>query len=179
MNHELIELFNKLFKFEINQEVRHRGDSKSGYAADMGLLVLERDLHEHKDDDGNTSFSRQYICRMIRFSGSGDLARFKESELMSIDEFNERAVEQEEFRNEARERMHRSKKAIYNSFGVKNGTSVYLVKDGQADSSNIYCVSGFKSDSEGIVLKLTWESGAGDPLKDIEIKSKNDIQPII
>lgn len=177
--HELTDLFNDLFKFELNQEVRHKGDSKNGYSADMGLLVLERELHEYKDDYNNTSFTNQYICRMIRFSGSGDLARFKESELMTMAEFEQRAVEQEQFRNEARERMHLSKKAIYNSFGVKNGSSVYLIKDGKTDTTNVYTVSGFSASSEGTFLKLTWESGTGDPLKDEQVQSKNDIQPVI
>lgn len=81
--------FNTIFKYKINDEVMHRGDTKS-YTADMGLLVLNRVLIESEDDESNKIYERFYHCRMIRFSGSGDIAKFSEKELMSIGEYEEK-----------------------------------------------------------------------------------------
>jgi hypothetical protein len=121
----------------------------------MGLLVLRRTLEENADDDGNTHFTRNYICRMIRFSGSGDLAQFKESELMDMNEYTKRGVELEREREEMRNEMYATEQEIYTSFGVKRGTQVYI-KDhtGEFDKENIYKVSGYSTSKEETLLSF-------------------------
>src|SRR5271163_1276646 len=156
------QIFNGQFKFKLNQEVRHKGDSKNGMSSDMGLLVIERTLQEDQDDDGNVHYNRNYICRMIRFSGSGDLGRFKESELLNMTEFNEKSLKQETEREEMRADMYALQKEIFTSFAVKRNTRIYLKNaDGTVDKTNVYVVTGFSRSDEGTFLSIRMEAGEG------------------
>ncbi len=175
-NTEAKQLFNQQFKFALNLEVRHKGDNKHGMSSDMGLLVLRRVLDENSDDDGNVHFTRNYICRMIRFSGSGDLAQFKESELMTIEEYNKRAVEEEQQREDMRNDMHTTKQEVFNSFGVQRGTEVYLKKGDVLDKGNIYKVTGFFRSKEETVLLLRKEAGEGKTLDEVRVKCKAEFE---
>lgn len=172
------QLFNEQFKFALNLEVRHKGDNKHGMSSDMGLLVLRRVLEENSDDDGNVHFTRNYICRMIRFSGSGDLAQFKESELMTIEEYNRRAVEEEQQREDMRNDMYATKQEVFNSFGVKRGTEVYLKNGDTVDKENIYKVTGFSMNKEETILILRKEAGEGKTLDEVRVKSKSEFELI-
>lgn len=172
------ELFNEQFKFKINQEVRHKGDNKNGGHSDMGLLVLKRLLEEECDDDGNSHFVRNYVCRMIRFSGSGDLARFKESELMTITDYNIRAIEDEREREEMRNQMYNTEKEVFDSFGVKRGTEVHLANGNNVDKENIYKVSGFSTDKYETLLHLRKVIGEGKTVDMVKVKSKSEFQVI-
>lgn len=172
----LKEIFAQQFKFNLNQEVRHKGDNKHGMHSDMGLLVLRRTLEEHSDDDGNTHFTRNYICRMIRFSGSGDLAQFKESELLSIEDYNKKVVKEQAEREEMQHHMYQIKKEIYKSFGVEKDTEVYLIKNGGVDISKTYRVSGYQQDQQGTVLHLREVGGEGSTSKTINVKSKEEFE---
>lgn len=172
------ELFNEQFKFKLNQEVRHKGDNKNGNSSDMGLLILQRHLEEECDDDGNSHFVRNYVCRMIRFSGSGDLAKFKESELMTITDYNIRAIKDEQEREEMRNEMYNSQKEIFDSFGVKRGTEVYLKNGDNVDKENIYKVSGYSTDKNETLLHLRKALGEGKTVDMIKVKSKSEFEVI-
>lgn len=171
-----IDLFNKQFKFSINQELRHKGDSKGSFQSDMGLLVLERHLIEECDDDGNVQFTRNYVCRMIRFSGSGDIARFKESELMSIYDFNKKVVQEEQEREDMRNEAYAVKQEVFKSFGVNRGTEVYLKNGDVVDTASIYKVTGFSRSNDETLLILRKEAGEGRTADEVRVKSKGDFQ---
>lgn len=173
---EITQLFNSKFKFRLNQEVRHRGDSKHGFSNDMGLLILRRQLEEASDDDGNVHYTRNYVCRMIKFSGSGDMALFRENELMSIQEYNQKAVEDEVERDEMRREMHAVKDEIFKSFGVARGMEVYLKKGGEVDKTIVYKVSGFERDEKGTRLSLRREAGEGHPIDRVFVASKDEFE---
>jgi len=125
-NQNLTEFFDGKFKFQINQSLRHKGDSKESYSADMGLLVLERHIIESEDDDGNRLYERAYVCRTIQFSGSGQLMRFSEKELMTVEEHEiEREnvkAQSQKMRNEVRQMQ----KEVYEAFGISEESVIYL-----------------------------------------------------
>lgn len=186
-NKEVAKLFADSFKFAINQDVRHKGDNKHGHSNDLGLLVLKRQIEETEDDNGNVYYKRQYVCRMIRFSGSGDLALFKEAELMSVSEYNERVIKEEEEREEMRNNAHFTNKAIFGFFGVHRDTHVYLKSpDGTVDKTEEYRVTGFSSTKEGdmsesigkYVLILRCDRPRGETLmssgKEARVSSKDE-----
>jgi hypothetical protein len=173
-NTKAIELFNEQFKFKLTESVRHKGDSKNHMSADMGLLITSRRLEEQADDDGNVNFTRIYICRMIRFGGSGDMAAFKESELMTIDEYNKLSVEEEQRREEMRNQMYATTKEIFDSFGVKRGSSVYLKNGDIIDKSLIFKVTGYSQNSKETLLHLRIEAGEGRTINEVKVKSKSE-----
>jgi|JI10StandDraft_1071094.scaffolds.fasta_scaffold21316_13 hypothetical protein len=168
------DLFNTQFKFSLNEEVRHKGDNKHGMSSDMGLLILRRILEENSDDDNNVHFTRNYICRMIRFSGSGDLAQFKESELLTVKEYNERAVKDEQEREYMRNDIYNVTKEIFDSFGVKRSTEIYLKNGEIIDKENVYKVTGFKQDGDGTMLIARMVAGEGKTTDEVRIKSKSE-----
>lgn len=184
------QLFNEQFKFNINQEVRHRGDSKKDFLTnDLGLLILQRVLIETADDDGNVHYTRQYICRMIRFSGSGDIAQFKESELMSIQEFTEKSIKDEQEREDMRNTANELKDEIFCSFGVVRNTSVRLTELTKPDPSSQdqqpklkdsreYKVKGFVRSQEGTFLVLRTVAGEGIPSDEKLVRSKHEFEII-
>jgi hypothetical protein len=178
-NTELQKIFDTQFQFPINQEVRHRGDNKSGMSSDMGLFILRRTLEENSDDYGNIHYTKNYICRMIRFSGSGDLAQFKESELMSIEDFNKRAVQEEQQREDMRNDMYTETQNIFKSFGVRRSTEVYLKNGDSVDKSNIYKVSGFSTNKECTLLHLRRALGEGKTADEVRVKSKNEFELVV
>lgn len=168
------ELFNELFTFDVNEEVRHKGDTKGGLA-DMGLLVLSRQLIETTDDDGNKLYEKIYVCRMVRFSGSGDINRFREKELMTIDEYNRKAAEEENERNWRREEVRQIEREIFDAFGIDRQSEIYLMKDGQPDKSAVYKPSGFsRSKDEGTKLILRKVAGLEFGDEKAEITSKDE-----
>lgn len=117
-------VFDSLFKFAVNQELRHKGDTKE-YSNDMGLLVLHRIISESVDDDGNRQFSRFYHCRMIRFSGSGEIAQFSEKELISIPEYLALQIERKQESEDMRENAQQIQSDVYKAFGVTKASRVY------------------------------------------------------
>ena len=176
---EAKQLFNDHFKFSLGEEARHKGDGKNGYNSDMGLLIIQRKLLETQDDDGGSHFTREYVCRMIRFGGSGDLALFRETELLSMTEYNKKVVEQEEERQDMRNHQQEVKKAIFSSFGVERGTEVHLKKEGVVDTTKIYKVSGFEtSEKEGTKLRLRIEAGEGRGAEAVDVVSKDEFEVI-
>lgn len=172
------ELFDSQFKFKINDDVRHKGDSKGdSFSSDLGLLVLSRTLEEAADDDGNCHYLRIYVCRMIKFSGSGDLARFKESELMTMEEYNRKKIYDEQQREDMRNQMYASKKAIFASFGVQKGTEVYLKINEIVDKTKVYAVSGYSTGKDdGTYLILRMEAGEGKTCNEVRVKSKDEFE---
>ena len=174
------ELFNEQFKFNLNQEVRHKGDNKNAMSSDMGLLVLRRSLEENSDDDGNVHYTRNYICRMIRFSGSGDLAQFKESELLTMEEYNKMTIKAEQEREDMRNEMYATKQEIFKSFGVNRGTEVYIKRiEGEkavVDKSSIYKVTGFSRSKDETLLHLRKEAGEGRTMDEVRVKSKDEFE---
>jgi len=156
MSKEIIQaLFNDKFKFKINEEVRHRGDTK-GYSADMGLLVLKRILLESQDTEENFIYERHYHCRMIRFSGSGDIATFIEKELMSIQEYTEKKVQDEFETNQHRNEAKRVEAEVLELFDVTKEEYLYLKDEaGNVDKSKKYRMTGFSIDETGVKMSLT------------------------
>lgn len=174
------ELFDSQFKFMINQEVRHKGDTKNGHSSDMGLLVLSRFLAEDVDDDGNTHFHKHYQCRMIRFSGSGDTQNFIEKELLSMKEYNEKMIDQEDERNWMRQQMKDTGESIFALFGVKRYTEVYLKKDGVVDKTATYKVTGWSSGGNDVPkIKVTRELSIGKESESIGITSKEEFEVVV
>jgi hypothetical protein len=175
------QLFNDWFKFELNQEVRHKGDNKQNYSSDLGLLVLSRVLEEQKSDDGIVHFDKVYHCRMIRFSGSGDIARFKESELLSMDEYTSKKVLEDRKFEEARMHVNEFSEEVWASFGVQRGTKVHLVFEGKTDTSKVFKVSGYKSSQEGTLLTVREVGGIGSTNKEFELRNRHEfvLVPIV
>jgi len=172
---EIKEIFDQSFKFKVNDSVRHKGDNKNGLHSDMGLLILKRIMEESKDDDDGVHFNRIYHCRMIRYSNSGDIQAFKESELLSISEYNDVVLREEEDRERKRAIMYETKNEIFKSFGVERGSEVLLIKDGEVDESIIYKVTGYKADKNGTELHLRIEAGEGRSIIDeIHVMSKSE-----
>lgn len=155
MKENIQSMFNETFKFSINDEVRHKGDTK-GYTADMGLLVLKRVLIESQDDDGGFNYERFYHCRMIRFSGSGDMAQFSEKELMSIKEYTEKKVKDEFEMNQHRDESKRVEKEVMELFNITKEDYVHLKDEsGNTDTTKKYRMTGFSIDQHGTKLSLT------------------------
>ena len=173
------QLFDELFKYQGNQELRHKGDTK-GSIADMGLFVLSRYLVETTDDDGKKLYERSYMCRMVKFSGSGETAHFREKELMTVDEYNQRSTEEETKRNRRREEARQIQDEIYKAFGVDERTELYLKKDGKVDKSVIYKVSGFiRSKKDGTELHLRKVAGMKFGDERTEVKSKDEFEIVM
>jgi len=154
-NQNLTEFFDGKFKFQINQSLRHKGDSKESYSADMGLLVLERHIIESEDDDGNRLYERAYVCRTIQFSGSGQLMRFSEKELMTVEEHEiEREnvkAQSQKMRNEVRQMQ----KEVYEAFGISEESVIYLNdSEGNALTDKKFRVSGFSNGDGEISISL-------------------------
>lgn len=167
------ELFDSKFKFKINQELRHKGDSKHSFSADMGLLVLERHIEEVQDDDGNRIFRRCYICRLIRFSGSGDLARFAEQELIDLEEHNKKSAERESMMEETRRSFKLLKDKVFKNLGIKRGAKIYLKKDGKLDKTSVYTVDGCSS--KGDIFKVNVSNDEG---KQTSVSALGDFEVI-
>jgi hypothetical protein len=94
---------------------------------------------------------------MIRFSGSGDIGRFSERELQSIEEYKDKKLKSEleniEMRNEARQ----VEKEIMELFEINKEDYVYLIKNGEVDRSKKFRMCGFKT-IDGIIELLLTES---------------------
>lgn len=147
---ELIEkVFNENFKYEVNQQLRHRGDTK-GYSADMGLLVLHRLMYESCDDDGNKTYARYYVCRLVKFSGSGETAQFQEKELMTIEDYQRQSLEDEADRNRMRNEVRQTQQEIYSAFGISEEDYLRLNdENGKLIEDKKFRLSGF-SLAEGV-----------------------------
>ncbi len=169
-NHKSKLLFDEMFKYKNNQELRHRGDSKS-YSADMGLLVLHRLIHESVDDDGKKQYERSYVCRLVKFSGSGEVAQFREKELITIQEYERNSLEREADRNRMRNEVRQTQREIYDAFGVKE-EDYFRLKDtnGNIIDDKKYRVTGF-SMSEG-TAKITIRESLTSLDKKVEAETK-------
>lgn len=183
MSKELSAMFSETFKFSINEEVRHRGDTKA-YTADMGLLVLQRVITQSEDDSENNTYERFYHCRMIRFSGSGDIARFSEKELMSIKEYEEKKMKDDFERDSMRQDAKRVEKEVMELFGVTKEDYLYL-KDvsGQIDKSKKFRMTGFGIEEKTVKLFLTeslMTASKNDSVKreHKEVKSKDEFEKV-
>jgi len=149
------ELFDEQFKYQINQDLRHRGDKK-GYAADMGLLVLHRLMYESTDDDGNKLYERAYICRLVKFSGSGETAQFREKELITTEEYERQSLQQEIDRNAMRNDARATQKEVYAAFGVSDGDFLRLKdSEGKIIEDKKYRVTGFSMIGDVVKLGVT------------------------
>lgn len=111
-------LFDQSFKFKNNESVRHKGDTKGNYSStDLGLLIVNRFLVEDIDDEGNPTYERSYHCRIIQFSQSGNIQHFKERELMSLEEYRENQLKEEQERHDMRERGNKLHQEVFKPSG--------------------------------------------------------------
>jgi hypothetical protein len=173
----LKQIFDELFKYKNTESLRHRGDNKNSYSTDMGLLVLHRSIIEDVDDEGNQTFERVYHCRVVRFSGSGEIMSFKERELMSMAEYHEAQLNEEKSRNEMRQEMKRTEAEIFNAYGVNKECVVTLKND---EPGVEYHVTGFRGGGEANTYELSLRSIGGLELdrKNIYIKSPDEIESV-
>jgi len=181
------DLFDQLFKFKTGQDVRHKGDSKS-HSADLGLLILHRLIYESVDDNGDHKYERYYVCRMIRFSGSGETAQFRETELLSIQEYEMEVLHREDDRNHMRAEMRSAQNEIHALFKVTSGTLLYLKNElGEVDKLKKYRVSGWsKGDGrptisvtevlESLDQKVSSESIKLDDPSKFELVNKEEVR---
>lgn len=86
-------VFKNFFRYEIGDDVYSLSDTKSVLGRDMGLVILNRMIDEGKDISGNLVYEACYVCRMAASSGSGQLIKFREDELISPDGFEIRETE--------------------------------------------------------------------------------------
>jgi hypothetical protein len=176
-----MELFDSTFKYQVGQQLRHRGDTKD-YSTDMGLLVLSRIMIESKDDDNSVTYRREYHCRVVRFSGSGDVMAFKEHELMTIEEYTTQNVKDEADRNRMRNEVKQVEKEVFEVFGVTPESKLFL-KDasGNVDKSAVYRPTGFefKEGTPGLHLTEVLTSlGKKVDHKRVTVHSKDQFEVI-
>jgi hypothetical protein len=122
------DVFQSVFRFGIDAQVRHKADTKDkhGISADMGMLVIKRFIVEAMTGDGDITYEKMYQCRLIKYSGSGDVVTFNEHELMSIQEWMEESVKQENEFKEIREIQRDVEKLVYGKFNVQKGEEFKL-----------------------------------------------------
>ena len=145
---DLVEIFDQQFKFQVGQTLRHKGDKKEYGANDVGVfvlaLVMQQELH-----DNSLIFERSYHCRIIAFSGSGQIFNFKEHELQTIQEWQQSAVNQEVERNMLRSDCTQLEGDILNQFGLSKQDRFYLKNsDGEVDNTKEFRMNGFRSNKE-------------------------------
>jgi len=175
------EFFDSQFRYKIEQEVRHKADTKSEFSADMGLLVLHRYIVEEKERDGSSSFKYRYLCRMIKFSGSGGTGEFTEGELMSVDEYEQARIERQERHHNMRERMKELQKEIYDSFEVEKGAMYYLREEGRREFNKTkkYKLVGWTKEKNSVCVKFremfTFDT-LGEDMKEIEVSDPKRIK---
>lgn len=136
-------LFDSLFKFKVHDSIRHKGDNKD-YTSDMGLLVLHRELIEEVSDNDVHDYVRYYLCRVVKFSGSGDIMRFREKELMSTAEYNQKKIADEAERNAMRQEIDRIQTEVFKAFGVDRKQIIKL----KAEPDKEFWVTGFQTNAE-------------------------------
>jgi hypothetical protein len=149
-----MEIFNLQFKFKINDSVRHRGDNHKR-DSDMGLLVLERHLIESLDAEDKVTYERSYVCRMIRWSGSGDLARFNERELISVADHDAQKIKEDVEHDSMRRSAKMVEREIMEYFGISKEDYLYEIVNGVPDDTKKFRMSGFSQDESGIKLFVT------------------------
>ncbi len=176
---KLYEELSKKFKFGLSEQVYHKADTKGGIA-DLGLLVKGRMLLEECDAEKHPVYHRKYICRMVKFSGSGEVAWFDEHELVSRDEHSLLQERLEEERREVRRMVQETQEDFYQSFGLSKNSKVYLVIDGKVDKTFIYKASGWRNKrGETPVLTLKPIAKAGLPTpKDVEVTDTSQFSVI-
>lgn len=186
---QLTQLFNDKFKFQLSQQLRHKGDSKGRhFDADCGLLVLARVVEESiQSGTLEPIYELTYHCRSIQFSGSNQIHKFYEHELMSMEEFNEQRIRDENWREEMKADMRRAEKEIMELFEVTKDDYLYLKKDGVVDKSKKYRVTGwgtggFQHDGPHLQLTESILTANKDPESDKiqrerpTVKSKDDFE---
>lgn len=150
------QIFDEQFKYKQNQELRHKADNKGERfsSSDLGLLVVARYLKEELDADGKPTYERLYLCRMVKFSGSGDQAFFNERELLDMHEYNKFIIHQERERQQMRDDVGQTTKEVFEAFGVQRNTEVHLIINKVVDKSVTYKVTGFKGEGGKYELSL-------------------------
>lgn len=170
-----MEVFNKTFKYSIGDQLRHKGDTKS-YVADLGLLVIARCIIEVKEEENSVTYKREYHCRLVRHSGSGDIASFKEHELITIEEYNKQLAEDEQERELMRNELHQTQREIYERFGINKNSHVHLTKDGESPNKKKYRACGFTcKHGEKPVLKLTSVIDDSNERGSVEVTDPSEI----
>ncbi|MDB5240914.1 MAG: hypothetical protein JWP57_1539 [Spirosoma sp.] len=169
-NQSIESVFDTLFKFSVGQELRHKGDSKDRIA-DMGLLVLKRVMFENQDDDGNRGFERAYHCRLVKYSGSGEIGQFSERELLTVDEYDQEVADREQKQTERREKMRVLQEDIYKAFGVTKHSRITL----KSDPETQYRVSGWGTGKDGSRLHLTEVYGLEEGTKKADVTHPDQI----
>jgi hypothetical protein len=162
------ELFEKSFKFKINDVLRHKAD-KNEHSVDAGLLVLSRTISEEKDD----VFELYYECRIINYSGAGQIFRFHERELLTVEEYTLLKLNERTTLDNMHKRMKEGFKDIYDYFGVEEKGSVTL-KDKEGQYKIIGC--GSDHSQRKVFLKLRKvDNGNFFDKEEVELTDKDQI----
>lgn len=160
LKQQLQNAFTSAFKYDLNQELRHRGDGGK-HSADMGVWVHSRCIVQEMADT-EVVFKRLYQCRLIKFSGSGEMATFNENELMTVTEWNEKHMEEENEREAMRQEMNQITKMIFKEFNVERFEEIRIAGEGD----KIFKVSGFKGEKGKYQLIVREQSGLLIPDKE-------------
>lgn len=163
------------FKFDISEEVRHKGDTKN-YSPDMGLYILSRSLHEEKDVNNNSTYIKQYLCRKINYSSAGQTLFFQERELLSLDDYYTKLTEHDDKIEQHRLVLKQTKQEIKDIFGVNENSIYILAKDKElGDKAPRYKFCGFRIEKNSRFLTLRKVLDDIEGVENIEISSKDEI----
>lgn len=172
LNDNLTELFDTVFKFKLDQEVRHKADNKSSYGT-VGMIVMSREIQQTSNSDGANTFDRIYTCRLFSYSDNARIIMVKETELMSQEEYKKRQAEVEAEMEEQRRITREYSNRVFQSFGVNRGCVVYLKNGEEVDESTPYEVTGWSHGPEATKLNLVQMAGEGRKLVNVEVTSKD------
>lgn len=178
---DLMEIFDKQFKFQCGQTLRHKGDKKEYGMNDMGVLVLARTFTQEIIDN-SLIFQRTYHCRMIAMSGSGQIINFKEYELQTVEEWQKSAVSSEVERNLLRSDVNQLEDDILKQFDLSKRERFYL-KDasGNVDKEKEYRMNGFRANKETgkYEISVRHSNTLDSNVESIYVSDKTKIEKIV
>lgn len=177
---DLMGIFDRQFKFQCGQTLRHKADKKEYGMNDMGVLVLARNLQQEILNN-SLIFERTYYCRMIAMSGSGQVVSFKEYELQTIEEWQKSSVSAEVERNLLRSDVNQMEDDILKQFDISKRDRFYL-KDssGNVDKEKEYRMNGFRSnkDTGKYEISVRHSNTLDSDVQSIYISDKSQIEKI-
>lgn len=178
---DLMEIFDRKFKFQCGQTLRHKGDKKEYGMNDMSVLVLARNMQQ--EIIGNSLvFENHYHCRMIAMSGSGQVVSFKEYELQTVEEWQKSSVSAEVERNLLRSDVNQMEDDILKQFDLSKRDRFYL-KDssGNVDKEKEYRMNGFRSnkDTGKYEISVRHSNTLNSDVESIYVSDKSQIEKIV
>lgn len=177
---DLIEIFDKQFKFQCGQTLRHKGDKKEYGMNDMGVLVLARNMSQEINDN-ELIFERTYHCRLIALSGSGQVISFKEHELQTIEDWQKSAISQEVERNLMRSDVNQLEDDILKQFDLSKRDRFYIRdSNGNINKEKEYRMNGFRAnkDTGKYEISVRQSNTLDSSVESIYVSNKSQIDKI-